>query len=615
MLLATPTLAFAQSDLGLSLSFCKPGVTVADIDVARDCTLPTRPEPPSEYGTTKQYVLATINEPGQVGDVADTAQVQDEVALWVTPYYLRQIVIFQQQADVWTPIAEGGASLGSDRVSARLGGHWFELPVSRGTSQYLLEITAPHFAHLAVGLDTSGQASNRQEVMLSMHLGMLLLLFLLVVGAWAIRPAALEARLTVLTGFVLLSVVIGSGAIYRLWPGASIHWVGFFLFNAVVALRIGAITWVYASLIGPYNSRPSYRVLNGITYAVTAAAVVLFGLNLPSFGWPLLGVLLLLALLAPAWGLLTAKPMPRMLSVAVLGSVLFYLVLNLFAFYSLMTTTGQNDAPVYMIRAVDLALPLVLFAVIILRNRVTDRELEQAKAEITAKVSELKVERRVNEEKRLLLDMLTHEIKNPLASIRFAVRNLGQATNTDGELRMRKLQSIVQSVQSIDEIIERCNLANGLEEDRIEPQVGVVRMDQLVRDLIDASEQKNRFMVSLAEVPAIQSDPYLVKIVMANLLDNACKYATASSPIAVSVAHDRVRDQVIVKVSNPIDPAMVLDAGQMFNRYYRHESAQHIRGSGLGLPLCRAVCHLLGANLACHLQPGRIEFEVTFENP
>lgn len=116
------------------------------------------------------------------------------------------------------------------------------MPVKPGVNEFLLEIYAPHFAHLSIRPDQTGQITNKQEVLLSMHLGMLILLFVLVVSAWLIRPAALEARLAFLTGCVLLSVVIGSGAIYRIWPSASVHWVEFFLFNTVVALRVGAIT-------------------------------------------------------------------------------------------------------------------------------------------------------------------------------------------------------------------------------------------------------------------------------------------------------------------------------------------------------------------------------------
>lgn len=638
LLAAQPAMA-ASGDF--ILRFCTPGVAVAEIDVMRDCTLPSRPEFSDNYGDTEQLVLITINHESATDGLT---------ALWITPYYLNQLVIFSKVHNGWQPIVEGGAVFGPSLVSAHLGGHRFNVPVSPGKNEFLLEVYAPHFAHLSIRLDEAGQTTNTHEVLLSMHLGMLTLLFALVVGAWVIRPAALQARLAFLTGCVLLSVVIGSGAVYRIWPGASVHWVGYFLFNALVALRIGAIAWVYASLIGPYNQRSSYRALNALTYCVTAIAVVLFATKLPSYGWPLVGLLLLLALFAPVWGLWTAKPMPKVLSGAIWGSVTVYLVLNLFAFFSLLNTSGQNDWPVYAVRVVDLTIPLVLFAVVILRNRVADQELEKAKAEIANHAAQLNAERQVTHEKRMLLDMLTHEIRNPLAAIRFAIRNLSQTRQDKAEVQARKLQTIQSSVRSIDKIIDRCNLANGLEDQSIEPQKEAVNVATLVKDLVESSEQRSRIALSLASTQSIKSDPYLIKIILANLLENATKYAVAGSMIHVAVANasvgQRARDVageransaansaaksesnmaaknatnitannlLSVRVANEVEPSAIPDTDRLFERYYRHESAQHVRGSGLGLPLSRSVCELIDAKLDCRIEGNQIEFEVTFKH-
>lgn len=109
-----------DSDPRLVLRFCVPGISVADIDVTRDCTLTNRPELEDEYGTTEQLILATI-EGIQAG--------QQTAAFWVTPYYLRKITFFGQTANGWQPILGGGAVLGPELDLARLGGHRFEVPV------------------------------------------------------------------------------------------------------------------------------------------------------------------------------------------------------------------------------------------------------------------------------------------------------------------------------------------------------------------------------------------------------------------------------------------------------------------------------------------------------
>lgn len=149
----------------------------------------------------------------------------------------------------------------------------------------------------------------------------------------------------------------------------------------------------------------------------------------------------------------------------------------------------------------------------------------------------------------MLLDMLTHEIKNPLVSIRFAIRNLGRIGQEQTDVSARKLQGIQASVQSIDEIIDRCNLANGLEDESVEPQSEPVDIGRLVSDLLQASEQRDRFELSCESKPVIQSDPYLIRIVIANLLDNANKYAVTRSMVSVTVATTGERGRIVVRVS------------------------------------------------------------------
>jgi signal transduction histidine kinase len=99
--------------------------------------------------------------------------------------------------------------------------------------------------------------------------------------------------------------------------------------------------------------------------------------------------------------------------------------------------------------------------------------------------------------------MLTHEIKNPLTSIRFAIGSLANNSQPDAPNSQRRLDNITRSVQSIDEIIERCNLANGLDEQSIEPLLETLDVADLVQSLIDTSDHKSRFVVTLNATPTL----------------------------------------------------------------------------------------------------------------
>jgi len=70
-----------------------------------------------------------------------------------------------------------------------------------------------------------------------------------------------------------------------------------------------------------------------------------------------------------------------------------------------------------------------------------------------------------------------------------------------------------------------------------------------------------------------------------------------------------------IGVRNQREVNVDFEAQRLFDRYYRHESAQHQRGSGLGLSLSRDICSLMGAQLSCTLHDDAIEFEVTLGTP
>jgi signal transduction histidine kinase len=230
------------------------------------------------------------------------------------------------------------------------------------------------------------------------------------------------------------------------------------------------------------------------------------------------------------------------------------------------------------------------------------------------------MERRAREEKRMLLDMLTHEIKNPLASISFAVSTLTQGRASESGDSARRFDNIARSVGTIDQIIERCNLANGLEDQRVTAHLERISPAVLLSDLIATSFESSRIELQGSTTGLVETDPYLIRVVAANLIDNALKYAVSGSVIRVKPFEQAsTLGQWGFVVCNRIDASMAPDPDRVFDRYYRHPLAQRLRGSGLGLSLSREVVRLLGGNIVCRYTPsdsnigqGDICFEVTF---
>ena len=97
---------------------------------------------------------------------------------------------------------------------------------------------------------------------------------------------------------------------------------------------------------------------------------------------------------------------------------------------------------------------------------------------------------------------------------------------------------------------------------------------------------------------------------IANLLDNAIKFAPNDSEVRISLATEAERATVTVADQGPGIPAGERD--KVIDRFYRRESSRSTPGSGLGLSLVAAVARLHGATLSFHDNEPGLRAELSF---
>ncbi len=200
-----------------------------------------------------------------------------------------------------------------------------------------------------------------------------------------------------------------------------------------------------------------------------------------------------------------------------------------------------------------------------------------------------------------LLTSISHDLRTPLSSI------LGSASS----LRSHR-DSLTQADQdeligTIQEEAERLNrfIANllditRLESGAIEPRLELIDLSDVVGSALRrASKVLTRHAVEVdmaADLPALKLDPVLFEQVLFNLLDNAAKYAPASSKIRVQ-AH-RENNYVQLKVSDEGDGIPPADLERIFDKFYRARAEDRKRaGTGLGLPICRGFVEAMGGTI------------------
>jgi len=223
-----------------------------------------------------------------------------------------------------------------------------------------------------------------------------------------------------------------------------------------------------------------------------------------------------------------------------------------------------------------------------------------------------------------MLDFVGRELKNPLASI-----IMDGSTLADGYLgRLNEEQR-----NRIEQIIVKADFLLGLVRDyhnlaRIE--AGELHIDS--KGVIDFTESVVfPVMEEIKEVIAerdmeldldmpdsgveAECDADLMRIVLANLLDNAVAYGRAGGNIVLHAS--RTTSNLVVSVWNEGQGFSEKDQSRLFRKFERLQTphhAGHRRGTGVGLYTCWRIINLHGGKIWAKSEPG-VWAEFSFKIP
>ncbi len=203
---------------------------------------------------------------------------------------------------------------------------------------------------------------------------------------------------------------------------------------------------------------------------------------------------------------------------------------------------------------------------------------------------------------------VSHEIKNPLTSLRSAVETAARLRDPE---QQRKLMAIIlDDVQRLDRLITDISDYSRLDAELGRENREPVRVADMLRTLADmhgaiGDDTPPRIVVDIlkggdASVPGIESR---LAQVFRNLIGNAVSFSPAGGTITVELIHEGRFAIVRVTDAGPGIPEGKLDA--IFDRFYSERPAGEKFGthSGLGLSISRQIVEAHGGSIeATNLQ-------------
>ena len=203
------------------------------------------------------------------------------------------------------------------------------------------------------------------------------------------------------------------------------------------------------------------------------------------------------------------------------------------------------------------------------------------------------------------LSTLMHEIRTPLSVIKIGADAITKA-NHPQEQKNIWTQRIDTAIDNIAQVIDNCVQAEKQESGLIQPSIQKYAIknetESLYRQyLSDNSELETRikFEIDVQDSTSVTTDINYVRSILLNLISNAYKYSPPFSTILVRLLNvgDGNPKSILFEVENSLGKVEPPDPSQIFQRYYRAESAKKFAGTGLGLWLSQTLAQQIGSRL------------------
>ena len=206
---------------------------------------------------------------------------------------------------------------------------------------------------------------------------------------------------------------------------------------------------------------------------------------------------------------------------------------------------------------------------------------------------------------------LTHELKSPLSAIRGASELLQDADMPPPQ-RQKFLANIVRETGRIQEVVDRMMELTLLETRRSLARVQPVALGPLLDEVLAAAgaagAARQVRMVRLGEADAqVEGDRFLLRLALANLVDNAVDFSPEGGSVEVQLATDRDAASVTVRDQGPGVPAYARE--KVFEKFYSlARPGTGKKSTGLGLSFVRhiAALHHGRVSLDNHVQGGAV---------
>jgi signal transduction histidine kinase len=211
-----------------------------------------------------------------------------------------------------------------------------------------------------------------------------------------------------------------------------------------------------------------------------------------------------------------------------------------------------------------------------------------------------RIEYAIEREKQFTSDA-SHELRTPLAVIKGTMEVLIRKPRNQQEYE-DKINFCISEVNRLNKMVDQLLLLARFENQKQNINnesiyLNALLLDQITRFSDKIATKKITINTNFTSEFYINSDSYLISIIISNLISNAIKYTNNHGEISIILSQNS-ESLLFTIIDNGIGIAKN-DLEKVFHSFYRADSLNHttIKGTGLGLSIVKRLCEQLSVTI------------------
>jgi signal transduction histidine kinase len=202
---------------------------------------------------------------------------------------------------------------------------------------------------------------------------------------------------------------------------------------------------------------------------------------------------------------------------------------------------------------------------------------------------------------------VSHDLRAPLRHIagfsRILLDDFGPSLAPTAKHHLQRIEEGTHRMgQLVDELLNLTHMG------RRPLALQLTSLDLIVQEalaFLEAESQGRRVEWKIADLPSVECDPTLMRLVFQNLISNALKYSRPRSPALIEIGQSEINGQLVIFTRDNGVGFSMKYADRLFGVFQRLHRAEDFEGMGVGLATVHRIIQKHGGRIWAEAEPDK----------